>query len=116
LTPYGVRVGYASPKLLRSLPVRERGRYKGRVVWASTDNARYAVAGIRAGATLRAAEKALPHGYLFRVGANYWYLAPVKGATAVLKERNGLVEEVGIAVKQLAGSHKADRELMTSFD
>jgi hypothetical protein len=116
LTPYGVRVGYASPKLLRGLPVRERGRYKGRVVWASTDNARYAVGGIRAGATLAAAEKALPHGYYFRVGANYWYLAPAQGATAVLKVRHNVVEEVGIAVKQLTGSHKADRELMTSFD
>jgi len=111
-----VRVGYASPELLGELPKRERGKYAGRVIWASTDNARYAVNGIRAGATLAAAEKALPHGYLFRVGANYWYLAPARGATAVLKERGGVVEEVGIAVKQLTGSHKADRELMTSFD
>jgi hypothetical protein len=116
LTPFGVRVGLASPKLLGELPKRERGKYAGRVIWASTDNARYAVNGIRAGATLAAAEKALPHGYLFRVGANHWYLARVRGATAVLKERRGMVEEVGIAVKQLTGSHKADRKLMTSFD
>jgi len=116
LTPFGVRVGYASPKLLGELPKRERGKYAGRVIWASTDNARYAVAGIRAGATLTAAEKALPHGYLFRVGLNDWYIAPVRGASAVLKVRQGIVEEVGIAVKQLTGSHKADRELMTSFD
>jgi YVTN family beta-propeller protein len=116
LTPYGVRVGYASPKLLRSLSSSERGKLKGRVVWISTDNARYADHGIRAGSTLQAAEKALPHGYYFRVGLNYWYLAPAGAATAVLKVRNEIVDEVGIADKALTGSHKADRTLMTSFD
>jgi len=65
---------------------------------------------------VRLVRQALPHGDLFRVGLNYWYLAPAGGATAVLKERHGLVEEAGIAVKQLTGSRKADRELMTSFD
>ncbi len=116
LTPFGVRVGFASPTLLDGLPKRERGRYAGRVVWASTDNARYAVNGIRAGATLAAAEQALKQGYLFRVGLNYWYLAPISGATAVLKVRHDEVQEIGIADKQLTGSHKADRHLMTSFD
>jgi hypothetical protein len=55
-------------------------------------------------------------GYYFRVGANYWYLAPDGAATAVLKVRGGIVEEIGIANKALTGSHRADRELMTSFD
>jgi hypothetical protein len=116
LTPYGVRVGFASPKLLTTLRAGERHQLAGRVVWASTDDARYAVSGIRAGATLAAAEKALPHGYLFRVGVNYWYLAPRPGASAVLKVRHGEVQEIGIADKQLTGTHAADRHLMTSFD
>jgi hypothetical protein len=34
----------------------------------------------------------------------------------VLKVRNEIVDEVGIADKALTGSHKADRTLMTSFD
>jgi hypothetical protein len=72
LTPFGVRVGYASPKLLHSLSSSEQRKLKGRLVWISTDNARYAVHGIRARSTLQAAEKALPHGYYFRVGLNYW--------------------------------------------
>jgi hypothetical protein len=101
---------------LSELPQRERGKHAGRLIWASSDNARYSVAGIRAGATLTAAEKALRHGYLFRVGLNYWYVTPVRGASAVLKVRHGIVQEVGIAVEQLAGSHQADRELMNSFD
>jgi hypothetical protein len=116
LTPHGVRVGYASPKLLNTLPASDRKDLAGRVVWASTDNARYAVGGIRAGATLTAAKQQLPHGYLFRVGLNYWYLAPTRGATAVLKVRHDLVEEIGIADERLTRSHHADRELMTSFD
>jgi hypothetical protein len=116
LTPYGVRVGFASPKLLKHLIKAEAKKLKGRVIWASTDNARYAVKGIRAGATLPAAQKALPHGYYFRVGANYWYLAPDGTVTAVLKLRNEIVQEVGIGDKRLTASHKADREFMTSFD
>jgi hypothetical protein len=116
LTPFGVRVGYASPTLLKHLGAAKRRKLAGRVVWASTDNARYSVNGIRAGATLVSARQALPHGDYFRLGLNYWYLAPIKGATAVLKVRHGIVEEVGIADKQLTGSHRANRILMSSFD
>jgi 6-phosphogluconolactonase len=116
LTPYGVRVGYASPLLLKHLSRREPRELAGRVVWISTDNARYAVNGIRAGASLSAAEKKLRHGYYFRVGKNYWYLAPAGKATAVLKVRGGIVEEVGIADKTITAGDKADRILMTSFD
>ncbi len=116
LTPYGLRVGLASQKLVGALPHSEQTALKDRVVWISTDNARYAVHGIRAGATLTAAQHALPHSYYFRLGANYWYLAPDGKATAVLKVRHNLVEEIGIADKQLTGSHKADRTLMGSFE
>jgi hypothetical protein len=116
LTPFGERVGYASPKLLKTLPRRERRKLAGRVVWISTDNARYADNGIRAGATLSAAEKALPHGDFFRVGKNFWYLAPAGTATAVLKVRHSIVEEIGIADKRLTRSHRDNRILMTSFE
>jgi hypothetical protein len=115
LTPYGVRVGYGSAKLLKALPARQRSKYAGRIVWISTDNARYAIGGIRARATLTAAETKLPRGYLFRIGANDWYIAPAGAASAVLKVRDGIVQEIGIAAKPLTTSHKADRQLMTSF-
>jgi hypothetical protein len=115
LTPFGERVGYASPKLLKTLPRRDRRRLARRVVWISTDNARYAINGIRAGATLQAAEMAIPRGFYFRVGKNFWYLAPAGAATAVLKVRHDIVEEIGIADKRLTRSHHDDRTLMTSF-
>ncbi len=62
LTPIGVRVGYASPKLLNTLPSQQRKRLQGRVVWASTANAYYALHGIRPGATLAAASTHLKLG------------------------------------------------------
>jgi hypothetical protein len=58
LTPEGVRVGYGSPILLKSLPKKLRGKYSSRVVWASTSNPIYAIKGVRAGATLAAAPQA----------------------------------------------------------
>jgi hypothetical protein len=115
LTPHGIRVGFATPKLLTLLPASHRTRLTGRVVWASTDNARYAIKQIRARATLAFAKQQLRGGYFFKLGLNFWYLAPAGGATAVLKVRDGVVQEIGIALKSLTGSHKADRELMSSF-
>jgi hypothetical protein len=50
LTPIGVRVGYASPKLLDTLPTGKRGHLSNRVIWASTSSGYYAVHGIRPGA------------------------------------------------------------------
>ena len=53
LTPIGIRVGYASPKLLASVPAAERGRLRGRVVWISTASAFYAIQGIPPGRDAR---------------------------------------------------------------
>jgi hypothetical protein len=115
LTPIGVRVGYASPKLLAELPHNQAHRLAGRTVWISTSNPRYAIEGIRAGATLNAAEQALPGGNLFRIGRNTWYLAHTKHATAVLKIRDGNIQEVGLADTELTRTRPVERQLMTSF-
>jgi hypothetical protein len=115
LSPNGVRVWYASPRLLRSLPHHERSKYSGRVVWASTSNPYYSVRGIVPGAALRTARARLTHGRLFHVGLNYWYLAPNGRTTAVLKTRHGVVEEIGIAAKALTRGRRAQRRFLTSF-
>jgi hypothetical protein len=115
LTPAGIRAVYPSPKLLAPLPARARRRLQGRVIWISTSNPRYAVNGIRQGATLAAARKRLAHGKLLHVGGNDWYLAPAGAATAVLEVRHGLVQQVGIADKRLTGSPSAERRLLSSF-
>jgi hypothetical protein len=116
LTPRGVRDGYASPKLLKTLPKRKRSGLAARVIWASTSNGYYSVRGIRPGATLTAAKAALPRGNYFKVGANYWYLAPNGADTAVLKLRGGVVQEIGIGDKALTQGLKAQKIFMTSFE
>jgi hypothetical protein len=116
LTPRGVRVGYASPKLLATLPGRKRRKYAGRVIWASTSSAFYAIDGIRPGATLATARKRLHLGHVFVIGLNDWYLAPVGPVTAVLKVRDGIVQEIGIGEKALTQARAAQRAFLTSFD
>jgi uncharacterized protein len=115
LSPNGVRVGYASPKLLRSLPRSQRARYAGRVVWASTSNPYYSIRGIVPGAKLTTAQAQLHPGRPLHIGLNYWYLASNGSSTAVVKVRHGVVEEIGIADRALTRSRRAQRALMTSF-
>jgi hypothetical protein len=115
LTPIGVRVGYASPKLLNTLSPAQRKQLRGRVVWASTSNRHYSLRGIRPGGSLAAARKTLRTGLPFHVGLNYWYFAPNGSSMALLKVRHGVVEEIGIVNKSLARSHRAKSILVTSF-
>jgi hypothetical protein len=49
------------------------------------------------------------------IGLNYWYLARKAGYTAVLKVRDGVVEELGIATNALTGTPHARNVLMHSF-
>ncbi len=115
LTPIGIRAGYASPKLLASLPARQRSGLQGRVMWISTASAFYAIDGVRPGATIAAAGASLKLGKVFHIGANAWYLAPAGRATAVLKVRAGIVQEIGIANKRLTKTRSAQRTFLTSF-
>jgi DNA-binding beta-propeller fold protein YncE len=115
LTPIGIRVGYASPKLLATLPTHKRRAYTNRVIWISTASAFYAVAGIRPGATVATAQAGLRLGKAFGIGLNDWYLAPAGRATAVLKVRHGVVEEIGIGETSLTHGRTAQRAFLTSF-
>jgi hypothetical protein len=115
LTPIGIRVGYASPAALSSLPKNERSKLAARVIWISTSSAFYAIDGIRPGATLAAAAKALTLTKVFPIGLNDWYLAPAGAATAVLKVRYGIVEEIGIGDRTLTRGRTAERAFLHSF-
>lgn len=115
LTPHGIRVGYASPKLLKKLPPGERRKVRGRVVWASTSNRSYAVHGVRPRTPLRTAVRRLRLSRGLHIGLNWWYFAPNRASTAVLKVRHGIVEEIGIAMRSLTRGHRAQHILMTSF-
>jgi hypothetical protein len=115
LTPIGVRVGYASPRLMNTLPARQASRLAGRVIWISTASAYYALRGVRPGASVSAAAKKLRLGKVFHIGLNDWYFAPAGSAAAILKVRHGLVEEIGLADKQLTAGRAAQRHFLTSF-
>ncbi|HWF34590.1 MAG TPA: (2Fe-2S)-binding protein [Solirubrobacteraceae bacterium] len=115
LSTAGVRVGYASPALLRSVSAHERKKIEGRVIWASTSNSFYDVHGVRAGTKLAAAHKHLKLTGPFFIGLNRWYMAPNGPSTAVLKVRRDTVEEIGIAEKALTHGHKAQLAFLRSF-
>ncbi len=115
LTPIGIRVGYASTALLKTLSPRERRRVQGRVVLALTANAFYAARGIQPGATLATARKRLGKGNLFHVGLNYWDLIKQGSWTAVLKVRHGIVQEIGTADPRLTKTKRTQRTFIKSF-
>ena len=115
LMPDGIRVGYASPKVLATLPADRRGAYADRVVWISTANSRYEIDGIRPGSKLADAAVGLKLGGVFVVGLNDWYLATVGDVTAVLKSRDGIVQEIGIGESTLTKTRAAQLAFLTSF-
>jgi hypothetical protein len=115
LTPLGVRVGYASPKLLGILRPATRSHFRGRVVWISTSNTHYAIDGVRAGVSVARARRTLRLGKVFVVGRNDWYLAPTGAATAILKARHGVVQEVGLASAKLTQNRAAQRKFLRTF-
>ncbi len=110
----GIRVGYPSPRLLRSLSRRERIHLAGRVILALTANRHYSARGVGPGTRLTAARR-LRIGTGFVVGANAWYLAANGTGRVILEVRNGVVQEVGIADPALTGSRRAAHRFLTSF-
>jgi hypothetical protein len=112
LSPNGIRVGYPSARLLRSLPRRDRAAVKGRVVLALTANSHYSVGGVKPGTTLAPIGRGRGTLVRIRIGANTWYLAPRTGVTYVLKVRHGIIEEVGIASSTVS---RRGRSFLASF-
>jgi len=115
LSPIGIRAGYPSPKLLRTLSRSERSRVRGRVVLALTANRYYTLGGVRPGVRLAAAARRLGTGKGFHIGLNWWYLAPNGPSRGVLKVRHGIIQEIGIANTQLTNNPRADWRFLTSF-
>jgi hypothetical protein len=116
LVPTGIRAGYPSPRLMKSLAPRARTRIRDRVILLLTASPYYALRGVRPGATLRAARRVLHLSRAFHIGLNYWYLATLGGATrGVLKVRHGVVEEVGVTYASLTAGHAAAFGFLRDF-
>jgi hypothetical protein len=85
------------------------------VVWIATTAPVFALDGVRVGTKLSLADHRLRLGRVLTVGTARWYLAPTGGATVALKVRNGVVQEIGLAARQLTGSRSSQRLLLSAF-
>jgi hypothetical protein len=103
ICPKGIRAGYPSAALLRSLSGRERRAVKGRVVILLTANRYYALRGVKPATRLAKVRGRLHIGRGYKLGLNTWYLVSDGSSRGVLKVRHGVILEVGIADKQLTG-------------
>jgi hypothetical protein len=114
--PKGIRVGYPSAGLLRSLSKREQRAVKGRAVILLTADRHYALRGVKQGARLAKVRRRLHVSRAYRVGLNTWYLVPNGPSRGVLKVRHGVILEIGIANKQLtAGGTRATLRFLKAF-
>jgi hypothetical protein len=112
---WGIRAGYPSTKLLRTVSAKARGRLSGRIVLALTVNPYYALGAARPGMALAAIAKHLRVGRPIRIGRTSWYLVPGGASQGVLRVRGGIIQEVGIANKALTHGHSAQRRFLTAF-
>ena len=111
----GIRVGYASPKLLHTLSPTERASVHGQALLVLTSNAHYALRDAHPGTRLANAARRLHVSQGFHIGLNWWYLVSNGTSRGVLKVRHGVIEEIGIADKHLTGSRSASWRFLTSF-
>ena len=112
----GIRVGYATPKLLRTLPRSQRRKLASAAVLALTSSRHYALRGVRPDTRLARVARRLRVGRGFVIGLNTWYVAPAGRARGLLKVRHGVIEEIGIADRALtSGSRARQRRFLASF-
>lgn len=114
-TSRGIRVGYASPALLRQLDTDARRGLSGRVVLVLTASTHYAIRGVHAESRLATARRHLKLQPVFHVGQNDWYLAADGEVRAVLKVRRGVVQEIGIADNDLTAPRRRAAAFLRSF-
>ena len=83
---------------------------------ALTANRRYALHGVRPGTKLSKVKRKLHVGRHYTVGRNTWYLVPNGSSHGILKVRHGIIQEVGIADKQLTSrGYKKNFRFLNSF-
>jgi beta-glucosidase len=111
----GIRVGYASRKLLRSLTTVQQRKVRDRAVLILTSSHQYTLKGVAPGARLAPVARRLHVSRAYRVGLNTWYLVPDGPVLGVLKVRHGVIEEIGITDKLFAASRRESAVFFTSF-
>jgi ABC-2 type transport system ATP-binding protein len=115
LSPIGIRVGYTSPQLLRAQSRGTQRRLRGRAVLILTANRRYGLRGVRPGSRLAPVAHRLGVGRPFKLGLNTWYFASRRGANYIVKVRHGVIEEIGLANRQLTTGRARQRLFLRTF-
>jgi uncharacterized protein len=115
LSRSGIRVGFPSSTLLRSLPRKQRAKFSGHVVLALTASHAYSLHGVRVETSLSKVARRLHVSRAYVVGLNTWYLTPNGSSRGVLKVRHGQIEEIGIASKQLTASVASIKRFLRGF-
>lgn len=112
---WGIRVAYPTSALLRSVPAKDRGGLRGRIVIALTANPFYAFRKAKPGMRISAELKRLKLGKPFHIGANEWYVASASPGNAVFKVRHGVIQEVGLLNKRLTRTRSEQSRFLRSF-
>ena len=113
---WGIRLGYPSAALLKTISASQRSQYSGHVVLALTANPFYSLGPATKGVQVAQVTKALHLGKPFHVGHNDWYFVHDGPSTGVLKVRGGVIQEVGLASLGLTKTTKQQRVFINSFD
>jgi len=115
--PQGIRAGYPSPRLLRTLRPVMRRRTQRRVIIILTSKREFSLRGITSGARVAAVRRRVPLTGPFVVGVNHWYLLKIGNGRGLLKVRHGIVQEIGIASASpsLTRTHHRDTVFLRSF-
>jgi YVTN family beta-propeller protein len=111
----GIRVGYASTRLLGKPSPAMLSKVNGRVVLELTANPFYTLRGVREGMRLTVAARRLKLGNAIHWGPNDWYVIQGRSSNGVLKVRHGIVSEVGVANRQLTNNHATQLRLLRNF-
>ena len=111
----GIRVGYPSSKLLRSLAPIVANRIRRHAILLLTANRHYAFDGIRPGTRWQLVRRRLHAARPLRVGTNTWYLLRGRAGTGLLKVQRGIVLEIGLADRSLTGNAADARRLLATL-
>jgi hypothetical protein len=111
-----LRIGYATPRLSRSLGRSLRRRVRARALILLATSPRWAVRGVAPGMSTRGLAARLSGERRFRIGQNVWYSLPGRQSRIVFKTRAGRVLEVGLANKRLALTRAGEERLLRAWE
>jgi hypothetical protein len=106
-----LEAGYPTKRLRRAVSKRLRGK----VVLGLVSSARFSLAGVRPGASIRSARRHLRGERRYRVGRNVWLVGRGRQASLLVCTRRGRVRAVGLAARSVTGSHRASRRLLRAW-